>query len=95
MAFEEDFSLFLDTADFAVDAQVTTTLGEILAAKVLFDQPHADGLGVMESIDPSALGRTVDLEHATHLLIGDATWLVVGRQPDGTGMTRLLLEAVS
>ncbi len=95
MAFEEDLSLFLDTDGFAVAVNVTTPNGEVLQVPVIFDKPHADAFGVMESSEPSALGRSVDLAHVPHrsqVLFNDEAWLVVGHQPDGTGLTRLLLE---
>lgn len=98
MAFEEDLSLFFDTSGFAVDAQATDAHGELVQFQVFFDQPHADGLGVMESTNPSVLGRSVDLDDVPHMaqvLIGDQAWIVVGHQPDGTGVTRLLLEPAS
>lgn len=70
---------------------------------VVFDNGYADGLGnAFESSQPSALGASADLqgiEHGSRLMLpkpqgepGLDAWAVVGIQPDGTGMTRLLLE---
>lgn len=89
--FAEDLTAFLSADAFSVPC--TLPLGDVV--QVIFDQPHADAFGVMESTNPSALGRSADLDtvsHGSEVLINDAAWLVVGLQPDGTGLTRLLLE---
>lgn len=70
---------------------------------VVFDNDSQSGLGgAFETSQPSALGTTAALQclaHGSRLMLPKApglpgydTWAVVGIQPDGTGMTRLLLE---
>lgn len=70
---------------------------------VVFDNDSQAGLGgAFETSQPSALGTTADLHglaHGSRLMLPRAPgvpgldqWVVVGIQPDGTGMTRLLLE---
>ncbi len=63
---------------------------------VVFDERYQPGLGsVFESSMPSALGASADLqalEHGSALQIHAQTWHVAGIEPDGAGMTRLMLE---
>ena len=92
MAFVEDLDLFLSEAEFAVPC----TLPGGAVVQVIFDNAHSDALGnAFESSDPQALGKTSELlglSHGAEVLIEALAWSVVGVQPDGTGMTRLLLE---
>jgi len=88
--FAEDHTAFLDTGEFA-DLATLPGGGQV---RVIFDAPHADVLG-MEASAPTALGRTVDLQALAHghaLQVRGQAFVVVGVQPDGTGMTRLVLE---
>lgn len=70
---------------------------------VIFDNTPLIGLGdAFETSQPSVLGTSADLsgiEHGSLLtllkplgMVGSDTWAVVGIQPDGTGLTRLVLE---
>lgn len=90
--FAEDLSPFLNVAEFSVPA--TLPGGQVVP--VIFENPHGDGLaGFMESSQPTALGASAQLaslDHGSVVSIGGASWAVVGVQPDGTGMTRLVLE---
>ena len=89
--FAEDHTAFLDIEEFAD----TATLPGGGQVRVIFDAPYADVLG-MEASAPTALGRTVDLQGLAHgdaLQVRGLAFVVVGVQPDGTGMTRLVLEA--
>lgn len=65
-------------------------------ALVMFDNEYQAGLGsTFEASQPTALGASADLQglgHGSLLTIGTDTWAVVGVQPDGTGLTRLMLE---
>ena len=65
-------------------------------ALVMFDNDYQAGLGsTFEASQPTALGASADLQglgHGSLLTIGADTWAVVGVQPDGTGLTRLMLE---
>jgi hypothetical protein len=96
MAFEEDFTAFLQDAEFSVPATLT---GGVVV-QVIFDAPHVDmlGAGLMEDNQPTVLGRTVDLgalNHGAALSVNGQSWRVARNQPDGTGMTRLFLERVA
>lgn len=90
--FAEDLSPFLNASEFSVPA--TLPGGEVV--QVIFDNAYEGALvGVMESSMPTALGATSDLQaldHGSELQIGELSWVVAGIQPDGTGMTRLMLE---
>jgi hypothetical protein len=100
MAFEEDLALFFDTAEFAVEALATTRLGESVQLKVIFDAPHVDALGIggMEASQPAVMAATHlvrDLAHGDILTVDQEDFRIVGAQPDGTGVTRFLLERSS
>lgn len=97
MAFEENLDVFFDTAEFAVEAIATTRLGESMPIKVIFDAPHVEplGVGVLEASQPAVLAPSPlaqQLSHGDVLTIEQADFRVVGIQPDGTGVTRLVLE---
>lgn len=77
-----------------VDATVTTPFGEVLTFSGIFDAPY-QAAGVFEAEQPSILARADEVpgvDHTSQLRIAEQTWQVVGVQPDGTGMTRLVLE---
>lgn len=84
-----DIPVFL--ADFGVDAVVGG-----VTVPVIFDNGYQTGLaGAMESSGPTATGATADLAasvEGTSLVINSVTYKVVDNQPDGTGMTTLVLE---
>jgi hypothetical protein len=90
MAFTEDLSVFLSEADFAVSA----TLGAATFS-VIFDRAHLESLGI-SSTQPVAVGKTSDLAAATggtSITIAGTAYVVRDNQPDGTGMSTLILEA--
>jgi hypothetical protein len=96
MAFEEDLTPFLQETEFSVPA----TLSGGVQVPVIFDEPHVDvlGAGLMEASQPTVLGMSSDLgalKHGAPLQVSGRHWRVIGVQPDGTGMTRLLLERAS
>lgn len=90
--FAEDLSAFFSEAEFSVSA----TLPGGAVVQVIFDEQHQDALGgVFEASGPTALGRASDLSallHGSTVQLRTRTWRVVGIQPDGTGLTRLILE---
>ena len=96
MAFEEDLSLFLDTDEFAVVATAINRFGEVVQFQVIFDNGHgAQFGGLADASQPSALARTVDvadLVQSCVVSIAETDWVVTDIQPDGTGMTTLLLR---
>ena len=88
--FAEDLTAFFSEAEFSVPCALPG--GAVV--QVIFDQPHAEA-SFMEASNPSALGRTADLDalgHGAEVSVGGVAWRVVGVQPDGTGLTRLILE---
>lgn len=94
MAFTEDFTEFFDiTGGFAVNATYngTTTIAGI------FDNGYAESLGGdVASTDPMFLCPVGALTEAGSigktLLIGSTTYVIVGFEPDGTGMVNLQLR---
>lgn len=98
MPFEEDLSLFLSSDEFGSVATATTRHGEVVQFQVIFDNGYAVGsvgLAGMASTQPSAMARSVDVADVSvggSLDVNGATYVVAELQPDGTGMTTLLLE---
>lgn len=97
MAFQEDLALFLDTAEFAVTATATPAGGDQVQFQVIFDRPYAQGLAdLMAASQPQAIARSADVDHlpvGTPITIDGVNWLLAQPpQPDGTGITRILLE---
>ena len=90
-----DRAAMLDTDEFAVAA--TYNGGAIVNG--IFDNEYAgvlDGAGApVESTRPVFYCRTADVASAVHgdtLVISGTTYNVVGVEPDGAGMTTLILE---
>ena len=90
--FTEDFSAYLNAAEFSVPA--TLAGGEVV--QVIFDDAYQPGLAnLMESSQPTAIGRSSELaalSHGDELQIAERSYVLAGSQPDGTGLTRLMLE---
>jgi hypothetical protein len=99
MAFEEDLSLFLSADEFAVPAQAVTRHSEVVQFQVIFDNGYTGGLvDRFESAQPQAQARSADVADLTHgcaFSVNGVDYLVAGLQPDGTGMTTVLLELAS
>jgi hypothetical protein len=89
MAFIEDFSDFLDADDFAIEAIISgSTVTGIL------DEAYIEVSGI-EGVHPTFACANADVLGTTHgasVVIGSATYHVIGIQPDGTGMVELVLE---
>jgi len=94
--FVEDLSVFTNPAEFGQVATATTKFGEVITLPVIFDNAYESALGgFAESSGPSALAQSAlvqDLAHGSQIEISARTWAIVEIQPDGTGMTRLVLE---
>lgn len=78
-------------------ATATTRFSEVVQFQVIFDGPFAQALGdLMAGNQPQALARTADvadLDTGCAITINGVDYLVAGPiQPDGTGMSRLILE---
>ena len=86
---------FLDVDEFGVSA----TYDGATAIIGIFDNDFLQVLGGeigVESSGPQFLCRTADVSSVVHgktLLIGSTTYTVKGVEPDGTGMTTLMLQA--
>jgi hypothetical protein len=84
----------------AQDAVHTPQGGAASNIKVIFNNAHqtiemlGGGVGV-ESTNPSALCKTSDVsatKHGDTLAISGKTYYIIGVQPDGAGITRLILS---
>jgi hypothetical protein len=93
MAFSEDLSVFFDTSEFAVDATVAG-----VAVKGIFDHQYVEEFDITGEA-PTLLCQTSQLpsglSQGDTVSIGSTQYQVVGIQPDGTGLTLLVLEYVS
>lgn len=96
MAFAEDLSLFLSADEFGVVATATTRYGEVVQFQVIFDNGYgAQFGGLADATQPTAQARSVDvadLVQGCAVSIGADDWVVTDLQPDGTGMTTVLLR---
>lgn len=93
--FTEDMTPFFDT-DVGF-AQSATVAG--LSVAVIFENGHSLGdvgmLG-MASAQPALVLRTADVPAdpvGNAVVVNGGTYLVAAHEPDGTGLSRLLLEA--
>lgn len=88
MRFVENFDPFL--GDFGTDA----VLASGATVRGIFDAESIDVLDASGS-GPKFLGKTADIGQLTYgssLLLGAVLYTVRKNEPDGTGMTRLILE---
>jgi hypothetical protein len=96
MAFAEDLSVFTDTSVFGVVVTATTRHGEVVTLQVIFDNGYGAQLGgLADATQPTAQARSVDVadivQGCAFTVAGD-DWVVTDLQPDGTGMTTVLLR---
>ena len=88
-----DLDVFLNSDEFAVD--VTYLAGTIQG---IFDAPFksaVEGEMGIESTLPQVLVKTSDVASAVHgqtMTINSVVYQISGIQPDGTGMTSILLS---
>jgi len=88
MAFDEDMDVFLD--EFAV----TAVLPGAVTVNVIFDNQYASPFDISAS-RPSCLGKSSDLDamsYGAEIMVSGVDYVVRSVEPDGTGMTRLMLE---
>lgn len=83
--------------DLCVEALFTPETGDPRVILVIFDRQSSDmtlaGISV-ESAKPQATCRDIDVAGVTHactLSIGGEEWHIMDIQPDGTGITTLIL----
>ena len=87
--FTEDLSPFFNTAELATAATLDGA-----AVTGIFDNAYTDALG-LASREPMYTLPTASAAAATQssvLVVGGVTYRVTSVQPDGTGVTTLLLE---
>lgn len=94
MAFTEDFTVFF--ADFGVTA--TPDVGADVT--VIFDRAHIEALGGgISGTQPVALAVSADVSswssNGTKLTIAGTAYTLRDIQPDGTGLSLLILEAAA
>lgn len=76
-------------------ANATATLSVGGSAEGIFDAPSAEAFGLVSGRARSFTGKTTDLSAVTvgsTLTIGGTAYTVAGLEPDGTGMTRVVLK---
>lgn len=90
MAMLEDLSPFFSTAEFADTAIIGGT-----EVRVIFERPFADPFGgVVDSTQPQCLAPSASVLHARQgasVVIGGQAYTVERIEPDGTGLSRIVL----
>jgi hypothetical protein len=92
MAFTEDLTQFFDLDDFAVEAEWSEAPGE--PVNVIFDKAFIENLGIAGN-SPVALGKESDFPDVAEgqtLTISGTVYTIITSQPDGTGVTTLIME---
>lgn len=93
----DDLDGFLSTEDFGSAATLTCGTGKN-AVTTLINVIFDDGFRAVENLEsaaPQAHCKASDVAAAAHgdtLQVGGATYTIRGIQPDGTGMTVLILS---
>lgn len=90
MTWTEDLDIFFA----GMDAKAAVYSGTGLTIKVYFDQPYAE-VGDVESTRPMITCKSSDVPgvgHAATFTIEGTVWRVQSAQPDGTGITAVLLK---
>lgn len=96
MAMTEDFTAFFNPAEFAK----SVTVGGV-AVSAIFDNGYAlgsVGLLGMASSQPGITLSTASVPASPvglPVVVGSAQYLVAAHEPDGTGVSRLLLESAA
>jgi hypothetical protein len=88
MALDEDFAEFM--ADFGVSAKVGATV-----ITGIFDNAEADTFGIVANTRSVLTVATEDIPAAsvgTTVVVDGTTYTIAELQPDGTGITRLMLK---
>ncbi len=97
MAFDENLGVFFAPFDFGVEASYSRVSGgDPVVIDGIFDAQYIEpSTGVVEDSGPVFTCATSSVPNAAHgdeLVIGGTTYVVRGVQPDGTGVTVLVLE---
>ena len=92
MAMVEDLSAFMNTDHFATQVQIGS-----LSVAGIFDAAHAEVFGMVSGTRPVLLVASADVEDASIgdvVTIDETSYTLARMEADGTGLTRLILEAV-
>ncbi len=98
MAFPENLDAFFSTDDFAVSATWTPDGDTSSAITGIFDNEYSDASGGevdFEASQPTFLVQTADVPDVAQgdqLFVNSRYYRIVNVQPDGTGLTLLILE---
>lgn len=87
-------------ADFGVPVTVLVAGSSVGEVTVLWEHPGRTASpysGVIETTGPAALAKTADviergITHGAQIIHDDTAWYVIGLEPDGFGLTRLILS---
>lgn len=95
MAFVEDLTAFLNTDEFATAATYngSTTINGIFDKE--FFGADAGGMVAIEASKPVFHCRAADVATdavGKTLVVSGTTYTIEGQEPDGTGMTKLILR---
>ncbi|MBX9736529.1 MAG: hypothetical protein K2X32_06345 [Phycisphaerales bacterium] len=88
---EQDIASMLSVSEFGVDVTIAG-----LPVTAIFDAAYVDPLGVA-SVRPVLTCATTDVASVVRgaaVVIGSVNYVVRGIEPDGTGVTLLILERV-
>lgn len=88
MAFTEEIAGYF--ADFGVDAVVGG-----VTVRCIFDNSFLDTLGIVAGTQPMVLAKSADVSAISvgaAVTIASVIYAVAEIQPDGTGLTRLMLK---
>tara|TARA_R110000803_G_scaffold33226_1_gene72838 strand:- start:47 stop:319 length:273 start_codon:yes stop_codon:yes gene_type:complete len=87
--FKENFNEFFDSDEMADDARI----GSVIVTGIFESQfVEVNGIEGVRPVFTCAAKDVVNLGHEKTLVINDLTYKVAGVQPDGTGLTSLILE---
>jgi hypothetical protein len=91
MAFTEDLTAYFNTADFGVEALWSESAEPVV---VIFDKAFIENLGIAGN-SPVALAKESDFPDVAEgqtLTISGTVYTIITSQPDGTGVTTLIME---
>jgi len=99
--FTEDLSVFFSTGDFAVDAVWTPVAGGgPFTVQVIFDNDYRDypigeagqaGRSPRCDVQTSQISQAAGMKRGDSLLINGVTYKVAQVEPDGTGVSNIML----
>ena len=95
--FTEDLSVFLNASEFAA----TTCTLNVAAVSAIFDAPYANasvgayGMAASVPMLTLATASVPATPVGATAVVNGATYVVAAHEPDGTGISRLMLEAAA